>query len=86
VTIPTWSARMIAPDQDHAGAPRRRGRLDVEVTVPDGVTAEVDLPDGTKQVVSGGTHRLSGAQVPDDLLLRGASGPPPGVPRPPQGY
>ncbi|HYJ75437.1 MAG TPA: family 78 glycoside hydrolase catalytic domain [Kineosporiaceae bacterium] len=62
------------------------GRLDVEVTVPDGVTAEVDLPDGTKQVVSGGTHRLSGAQVPDDLLLRGASGPPPGVPRPPQGY
>ena len=35
------------------------GVLEVEVTVPDGVTAEVDLPDGRQQRVTGGRHRLS---------------------------
>jgi alpha-L-rhamnosidase len=39
------------------------GELEVDVTVPDGVTAEVDLPDGRRQRVTGGRHRLTSAQV-----------------------
>jgi alpha-L-rhamnosidase len=39
------------------------GELEVDVTVPDGVTAEVDLPDGRRQRVTGGRHRLTSGQV-----------------------
>ncbi len=39
------------------------GELEVDVTVPDGVTAEVDLPDGRRQRVTGGRQRLTSAQV-----------------------
>lgn len=37
------------------------GELDVEVTVPDGVTAEVDLPGVEPQRVGAGRHRFTGA-------------------------
>ncbi len=37
------------------------GRLEVDVTVPDGVAAEIDLPDGQRQRVTGGRHRLTSA-------------------------
>jgi alpha-L-rhamnosidase len=36
-------------------------RLEVDVAVPDGVTAEVDLPDGGTRRVTGGRHRLTGS-------------------------
>ena len=35
------------------------GPFDLELTVPDGVTALVRLPDGTEQQVIGGSHRIS---------------------------
>ena len=35
------------------------GPFDLELTVPDGVTALVRLPDGTEQQVTGGSHRIS---------------------------
>ena len=35
------------------------GRLEVDVTVPDGVTAEVDLPDGRTGRLTAGRHRLT---------------------------
>jgi alpha-L-rhamnosidase len=35
-------------------------RLVVDVTVPDGVTAEVELPDGQLQRVTGGRRTLTG--------------------------
>ena len=34
------------------------GRFDLECTVPEGVSADVELPDGTVCAVSGGTHRF----------------------------
>jgi alpha-L-rhamnosidase len=37
------------------------GGLAVDVTVPDGVTAEVDLPDGQQRRLTAGQHRLAGA-------------------------
>jgi alpha-L-rhamnosidase len=36
------------------------GRLDVDLAVPDGVTADVDLPGTSAQRVTGGRHRLRG--------------------------
>jgi alpha-L-rhamnosidase len=39
------------------------GRLEVDVTLPDEVTAEVDLPDGQRQRVTGGRHRLTSADT-----------------------
>jgi len=39
------------------------GRLEVDVTVPDGVAAEIDLPDGQRQRVTGGRHRLTSADA-----------------------
>jgi alpha-L-rhamnosidase len=39
------------------------GGLDLDVAVPDGVTAEIDLPDGQHRRVTGGQHRLTGAAV-----------------------
>ncbi len=35
------------------------GPFDLDLTVPDGVTALVRLPDGTEQQVTGGSHRIS---------------------------
>ena len=37
--------------------------LEVDVTVPDGVTAEIDLPDGQRQRVTGGRHHLTSADA-----------------------
>ena len=34
------------------------GRFDLECTVPEGVSADVELPDGTVCAVAGGTHRF----------------------------
>ena len=34
------------------------GRFDLECTVPEGVMADVALPDGTTLEVAGGTHRF----------------------------
>ena len=39
------------------------GELAVDVTVPDGVTADVDLPDGQRQRVTGGRHHLTSADA-----------------------
>jgi alpha-L-rhamnosidase len=39
------------------------GRLEVDVTVPDGVTAEIELPDGRRQRVTGGRHHLTSANA-----------------------
>jgi alpha-L-rhamnosidase len=39
------------------------GRLEIDVTLPDEVTAEVDLPDGQRQRVTGGQHRLTGVDA-----------------------
>jgi alpha-L-rhamnosidase len=39
------------------------GRLLVDVAVPDGVTAEVDLPDGQQRRLTGGKHRLTSARA-----------------------
>jgi alpha-L-rhamnosidase len=36
------------------------GRLEVDLAVPDGVTADVDLPGVSAQRVTGGRHRLCG--------------------------
>ena len=38
---------------------RSSGAFDLEVTIPNGVTALVRLPDGTEQQVTGGSHRIS---------------------------
>ena len=38
-------------------------RLDVDVSVPDGVTAEIELPDGQRQRVTGGRKQVTGANV-----------------------
>jgi alpha-L-rhamnosidase len=35
-------------------------RLDVTVTVPDGITAEVDVPGATPARLTGGEHTISG--------------------------
>ncbi len=35
--------------------------LEVDITVPDGVAAEIDLPDGRTRRVTGGRHRLTGS-------------------------
>jgi alpha-L-rhamnosidase len=37
------------------------GELEVELAVPDGVSAEVDLPDGQQRRLTGGRHRLTSA-------------------------
>jgi alpha-L-rhamnosidase len=39
------------------------GELEVEVDVPDGVTAEIDLPDGQRQRVTAGRHRATSADA-----------------------
>jgi alpha-L-rhamnosidase len=39
------------------------GVLQVDLSVPDGVTAEIDLPDGQRQRVTGGRHRLTSADA-----------------------
>jgi alpha-L-rhamnosidase len=39
------------------------GELQVDLSVPDGVTAEIDLPDGQRQRVTGGRHRLTSADA-----------------------
>jgi hypothetical protein len=35
------------------------GGLEVDVTVPDGVSAEIDLPGATPERVGGGHHRFA---------------------------
>jgi alpha-L-rhamnosidase len=37
------------------------GELEVDLSVPDGVTAEIDLPDGQLQRVTGGRHHVTSA-------------------------
>jgi alpha-L-rhamnosidase len=49
------------------------GRLDVDVTVPDGVTADVDLPDGSRQQVTGGAHHLTSTSIDPDAVSSGTS-------------
>jgi len=48
------------------------GGLDVDVTVPAGVTAEIDLPDGRRQRVTGGRHRLTNADAVSEMAGGGA--------------
>jgi alpha-L-rhamnosidase len=40
------------------------GALELEATVPEGVTADVELPGGERRSVSGGTHNFSGYVAP----------------------
>ena len=58
----TWSRTSLETPHGHVAVSWDRqssGSFDLEVTVPDGVTALVRLPDGNEQEVAAGSHRLS---------------------------
>jgi alpha-L-rhamnosidase len=46
------------------------GRLDVDVTVPDGVTADIDLPGADPHLVGSGRHHFSVPSVPGEMTAR----------------
>jgi alpha-L-rhamnosidase len=47
------------------------GTLAVDVTVPDGVTAEVDLPGTDVRRLGGGTHRVTAPAATSAAAARG---------------
>src|SRR4051794_16744698 len=60
----TWARTSLDTRHGHVGVEWRlgeEGRLDVDVTVPEGVTAEIDLPGGQRRRVTGGRHHLTSA-------------------------
>jgi alpha-L-rhamnosidase len=62
----TWARTALETRHGRIAVEWRRsedGGLDVEVVVPDGVSAEVDLPDGQQRRVTGGRHTLTSAAV-----------------------
>jgi alpha-L-rhamnosidase len=58
----TWARTALETRHGRVAVEWRRdddGRLDVDVTIPDGVTAEIDLPDRQRQRVTRGRHHLT---------------------------
>jgi alpha-L-rhamnosidase len=59
----TWAETSLDTPHGRISVTWRRdgsGRLDVDLAVPDGVTADVDLPGTSAQRVTGGRHRFCG--------------------------
>ena len=46
------------------------GRLDVDVTVPDGVTADIDLPGTDPHLVGSGRHHFALTSAPGEITAR----------------
>jgi alpha-L-rhamnosidase len=60
----TWARTALETRHGRVGVEWRLdddGRLEVDVTVPDGANAEVELPDGQRQRLTAGEHRLTSA-------------------------
>jgi alpha-L-rhamnosidase len=62
----TWAETSLDTPHGRVAVAWRRspdGVLDVDVTVPDGVTAEIDLPGAPPCRVEGGRHHLTGGDL-----------------------
>ena len=60
----TWAETTIDTHHGHVAVAWRLdpdGTLQVDITVPDGVTAEIDVPGAAPRRVLGGHHHVSGA-------------------------